>query len=249
MNYSISLADYIVEWMNTYKRTAVKQSTFDRLETSVAALEGYSIASMSIGEITSTHIQKYVNELTEQGYALTTIKKQMRIVTAPLKQAAVLHLIPANPAVGIVLPSRCNVRKESKAVEAYTPEEQAALIAILQTHGHKAYDVIALILETGLRAGEVLALRWKDVHIDRKRLNAGATVVRLANKKQSFVQDSAKSESSRRAIPLTPRAVEILKRLSDGRKSEWVFDDGSGERLSYEAPTVGNAESLRSRGR
>jgi len=248
MNYSISLADYIVEWMDTYKRTTVKQSTFDRLQTSVAALEGYGIASMSIGEITSTHIQKYVNELTEQGYALTTIKKQMRIVTAPLKQAAALHLIPANPAVGIVLPSRCNVRKESKAVEAYTPEEQAALMAILQTHGRKAYDVIALILETGLRAGEALALRWKDVHIEQKRLYVRSTVVRLANKKQSFVQDSAKSESSRRTIPLTPKALEILKRLFDVRKSEWAFDDGSGEHLSYEALRWGTRKACEAAG-
>lgn len=193
-------------------------------------------------------IQQYVNDLTQCGYGLTTIKKQMRIVTAPLKQAAALHIIPANPAVGIVLPSRCNVRKENKAAEAYTPQEQAALIAILDTHKRKAYDVIALMLETGLRAGEALALRWKDVHIDRKRLNIGATVVRLANKKQSFVQDSAKSESSRRAIPLTPRAIEILKRLSDGRKSEWVFDEGSGERLSYEALRWGTRKACEAAG-
>ena len=235
MNYSISLADYIGEWMETYKRTTVKQSTFDRLQTSITALEGHSIASMAIGDITATHIQKYVNELTERGYALTTIKKQMRIVTAPLKQAAALHLIPANPAVGIVLPSRSNVKKDSKAADAYTPEEQAALMTILDTHARKAYDVIVLILETGLRTGEALALRWKDVQIERKRLFVRATVVRLANKKQSFVQNSAKSESSRRTIPLTPRAVEILTRLSENRKGEWVFNDGSSERLSYEA--------------
>ena len=234
MNHSVSLAEYINDWMDTYKRTTVKQSTFDRLQTSVTALEGHSIASMAIGEITSIHIQRYVNELTERGYALTTIKKQMRIVTAPLKQAAALHIIPANPAIGIVLPSRCNVRKESKAAEAYTPQEQDALIAILDTHERKAYDIIALMLETGLRAGEALALRWMDVQIERKRLTVRATVVRLANKKQSFVQDSAKSESSRRAIPLSPRAVEILSRLFENRKSEWVFEDG-GERLSYEA--------------
>ena len=235
MNYSVSLADYIGEWMDTYKRTTVKQSTFDRLQTSVTALEGHSIASMAIGDITATHIQKYVNELTERGYALTTIKKQMRIVTAPLKQAAALHLIPANPAVGIVLPSRSNVKKGNRAADAYTPEEQAALLSVLETRRRKAYDVVALILETGMRAGEALALRWKDVQIERKRLYVHATVVRLANKKQSFVQDSAKSESSRRTIPLTPRAVEILTRLYNDRKSEWVFDDGSGERLSYEA--------------
>lgn len=101
MNHSISLADYITEWMHTFKAYSVKQSTYDRLLTSAKALEGFQIASMPIDEITSLHIQKYVNELTEYGYGLSTIKKQMRIVTAPLKQAAALHQIPADPAVGI----------------------------------------------------------------------------------------------------------------------------------------------------
>ena len=108
MEHSLSLAEYLDEWMDTFKRTTVKQSTYDRLETSIKALEGHSIASMFIDEITSVHIQKYVNELVKRGYALSTIKKQMRIVSAPLKQAAALHLIPANPAVGIVLPSKNN---------------------------------------------------------------------------------------------------------------------------------------------
>ena len=235
MEHSLSLAAYIDEWMDTYKKTSVKQSSFDRLETSIKALEGHSIASMPIDEITSIHIQKYVNGLVKRGYALSTIKKQMRIVTAPLKQAAALHLIPANPAVGIVLPSKNNVQKGSQAVEAYTPDEQTVLNAVFDTHERKGYGVAALILETGLRAGEALALRWRDVQITQKRLFVRATVVRLANKKQSFVQESAKSESSRRTLPLTPRAIAILSRLYENKTSEWVFEDGCGERLSYEA--------------
>ena len=92
MEHSLSLASYISEWMDTYKRTSVKQSTFDRLETSIKALEGHSIALMPIDEITSIDIQKYVNGLVRRGYALSAIKKQTRITTVPLKQAAALHL-------------------------------------------------------------------------------------------------------------------------------------------------------------
>ena len=97
-----------------------------------------------------------------------------------------------------------------------------------------SYDVIALMIETGFRAGETLALRWKDVHISQHRLKVHATVVNLANRRQSFVQDSAKSISSNRTIPLTPRAVEILMPLYEDRFNEWVFNNGN-ERLSYEA--------------
>ena len=159
----------------------------------------------------------------------------MRIVTAPLKQASALHLIPADPGVGIKLPARCHIRKTEASIEAYSPEEQKALRDKLETLARPAYAVILLMLETGLRAGEALALRWRDIQLTRKRLEVHSTVVRLANKKQSFVQDCAKSEASNRTIPLTPYAVRLLERLSQGGKGEWVFTNTDGERLSYEA--------------
>ena len=235
MEQTLTLSCYITEWMQTFKAYSVKQSTYDRLLTSAKALEGFQIASMPIGEITSVHIQKYVNELAEYGYGLSTIKKQMRIVTAPLKQAAALHQIPADPAVGIRLPTKENVKKDERAVEAYSPEEQEALFRVLDTNSRPGFAAIALMIETGLRVGEVLALRWKDVQISRKRLTVRATVVRLANKKLSYVQDSAKSASSNRTLPLTPRAISLLERLQQQRINEWVFNNVDNERLSYEA--------------
>ena len=235
MNASISLTSFIAEWLATFKETTVKQSTYDRLLTSVKALEGYTIASMPIGEITCIDIQRYVNDLTKRGYGLSTIKKQMRIVTAPLKQASALHIIPADPGIGIRLPSRYNVSKPERLIEAYTDKEQTALLNVLSSGRRTGYSAIALMIETGLRVGEVLALRWQDVQLTRKRINVRNTVVRLANKKQSFVQDSVKSESSRRTIPLTPEALKVLEYQYSRRTNEWVFTNDDGERLSYEA--------------
>ena len=157
----------------------------------------------------------------------------MRIVTAPLKQASALHIIPADPGVGIRLPSRYNVAKPEKIVEAYTAEEQTALLNVISSGRRTGYFAIMLMIETGLRVGEVLALRWRDVQLARKRIHVRNTVVRLANKKQSFVQDSVKSESSRRTIPLTPEAISILEQQYARRTGEWVFTNDDGERLSY----------------
>ena len=235
MDASISLTSYIAEWLTTFKQTTVKQSTYDRLLTSVKALEGFEIATMPIGEITCIDIQRYVNELIKRGYGLSTIKKQMRIVTAPLKQASALHIISADPGIGIRLPSRYNVAKPERLIEAYTDEEQIALRSVLSGRQRNGYAAIALMIETGLRVGEALALRWQDVQLSRKRIYVRNTVVRLANKKQSFVQDSVKSESSRRTIPLTPEAINILEEQYARRANEWVFVNDDGERLSYEA--------------
>ena len=235
MNASISLTSYIAEWLATFKETTVKQSTYDRLLTSAKALEAYTIAYKPIGEITSIDIQHYVNDLTKRGYGLSTIKKQMRIVTAPLKQASALHIIPADPGIGIRLPSRYNVLKPERLIEAYTAQEQTALLNVLSSRRRTGYFAIALMIETGLRVGEVLALRWQDVQLTRKRINVRNTVVRLANKKKSFVQDSVKSESSRRTIPLTAEAIKILESQYARKRNEWVFTNDDGERLSYEA--------------
>lgn len=159
----------------------------------------------------------------------------MRIVTAPLKQAAALQLIPANSAVGIQLPARCNVQKAERTAEAYTQEEQETLWRLIDTHQRAGYAAVGLMIETGMRVGETLALRWKDVNISRKRLHVRSTVVRLANKKQSYVQDCAKSESSNRTIPLTPKAISLLEMLAANAENEWVFVNDDGQRLSYEA--------------
>ncbi len=74
-----------------------------------------------------------------------------------------------------------------------------------------------------------------DIQLSRKRLIVRAPMVRPENKEKSFVQDCAKSESSNRTIPLTPKAVFLLSALAQRSNSEWVFVENDGTRLSYEA--------------
>ena len=96
----------------------------------------------------------------------------MRIVTAPLKQAAALHQIPEDPAVGIRLPSRSNVQKAERTAEAYSQKEQEALWVIIDTHQRAGYAAVALMIETGLRIGEALALRWRDINLNQKQIGS-----------------------------------------------------------------------------
>lgn len=233
INAQMPLKDYIRTWLETFKLNSIKSASYDRLLTSLAALEGFGIARIPIKDITFFDIQSYINELVDRGYALTTIKKQTRIVTAPLKQAAAMRVLPADPCCGIIFPSQHRVKKKPKKVIAYTPDEQKKLRKVIDGSEKCGYWCVALMLETGLRAGEALALDWTCVDIPRRRLKVTATVVNLANKKQSYVQDSPKSVSSIRTIPLTDRSVDILLKLKEN-PGKWVFQSGDSH-LSYEA--------------
>ena len=235
MYASMPLNQYIRIWLDTFKKGSVKQATFTRLNESAKVLKDYPIAQKPIGEITSFDVQRYVHQLTERGYGLTTIKKQMRIVTAPLKQAAAMHFIQADPSVCIQLPKQESVKKPTREVRAYTEDEQNRLWAEIAISSRPGAKAIGLMLETGLRVGEALALRWKYIDIARKRLTVAATILNIADKKRSVLQESPKTVSSKRIVPLTPKAVEILNYLKEHSTSEWVFENGPGERLTYEA--------------
>lgn len=230
---SITLQDYTRQWLDTFKVDSVKTSSLSRLESAYNTMLNYSIAGMPVCDITAVDIQHYVNELNSHGYAINTIKKQLRIVTAPLRQAAAMHDIPSDPSIGVRLPKEDKLKKQTREVLPYTQEEQERLWKVIDESDHPGILAIGLMLETGLRAGELLALRWDKVSIPGKRLYVEATITDPMGKTKAAYQNSTKSKSSRRIIPLTPKAMSILERLK-GLDGTWVFASCNGGWISYQ---------------
>ena len=233
MDDNMTVMEFIEMWLDTFKKNSVKTSSFGRLESSKTTLERYEIAGKKIGEVNFFDIQKYINQLVDDGYSLSNIKKQLRIVTSPLKLAASMRIIPADPSIGVKLPNETRVKKRTKEVIAYTNDEQERLfkrVAVSQMN--VGYMGILFMIETGLRSGELLALKWKDVELDRSRVHVHATILNPMSNVKAAYQDSPKTKSSNRIVPLTPKAKAILKRLMEERETEWVFESKGG-RYSY----------------
>lgn len=233
MYANMPLNDYVGVWLRTFKEDTVKPATYERLNTSIKAMQKYSIADMRITDITAFDIQRYVNEVAESGYGLTTIKKMLRIVTAPLRQAAALHFIPADPSAGVKIPTEDKIKKAKRTTRPYTEEEQQALWETIENTSNPAAGVVGLMLETGLRCGEALALRWRCVDLNRKRLRVEATIINSSQKGRSAFQATPKTISSKRIVPLTPRAVKLLERMQSD--SEWVFTSDAGQWMTYDS--------------
>ena len=237
MNNQLTLLEFIDVWLELFKKNSIKIASYSRLEASRKTLESYEISRKRICDISFFDIQKYINALVDAGYSLSNIKKQVLIVTAPLKQAAAMRIIAADPSIGIRMPSEAKVKKKSKEVIAYTKAEQEKLWKkIVQNPENTGYAAIAFEMETGLRAGELLALKWSDVNITQCRMRIHSTIINPQYTNRAEYQDSAKSKSSHRTIPLTPKAIAILKRLQERRTTEWVFEQ-DGERYSYQKLT------------
>ena len=230
---TVTLNEFIDIWLKMFKKNTVKAASYARLVVSKRALEDYDICRKPIGEINFFDIQGYVNELVEKGYSMSGLKKQLRIVTSPLKQAAAIKIIQADPSVGVRLPVETNLKKCSKEIVAYDKSQQDNLFSvIMKNKENTGYLAVVFMIETGIRSGELLALKWKDIQLDRSRMHVHATIVFPSATNGAIYQDSPKTKSSNRIIPLTPRAKAILNILKGCRENEWVFEGKNG-RYSY----------------
>lgn len=227
----------IKRWMEHYKRNSVKPTTYDRLETSYNALTRYRIAYMPACDIQTEDLQDFINEMVEDQYTLATIKKQYHLVTSYLKFASTEGLIPRPIYNNVKLPAQSAVKKKKREVLAYSRPQQIALKRILRSGDRIGYSAALLMMETGMRVGECLALTWDDILWERKAVRINKTLIRITNRRKMEVQNSAKSFSSNRVIPLNGEAITLLSELLERSKdmSGYIFAGDDGKPISYEA--------------
>ena len=90
-----------------------------------------------------------------------------------------------------------------------------------------------LILETGLRAGEALALEWNDIDEEKRTLRVNKNMIRVDGK--NIVQRTTKTESGKRTIPLNSKALEAIRHLKMQQviSCPYVFATQTGEHVGY----------------
>jgi len=221
--------------VQSHKKNSVKVATYSRLQQSLTVLRSYAIANIDIADIYPSDIQVYINQLAESDYSLSSIKKQIFIVTAPLKHAAALRHIPVDPTIGIKRPNEQSLQRIQHDVNAYDRDEQTRLRSALKRYPNTCGLVIEFILETGLRIGECLALTWDDIDWNKKAIKVHKTLVQPTSRRKRYVQNSAKTRSSNRIIPASRRCYEILTLLQLRSCSEFIFVNVNNRIISYQS--------------
>jgi integrase len=98
-------------------------------------------------------------------------------------------------------------RKAHVEVVALTVEQARALVAAAAGNRFEALFVLAV--KTGMRRGEILALRWEDVHLDKGMLQVRGTLRRT---REGLTFGVPKTAASRRQVVLSPSLVAALRR-------------------------------------
>ena len=229
----VFLGEYLVEWMEQIKKPALKPTSYDRAMTTIRLHIVPFIGHYLVTELTPQLIQvELIDALCKKGLAYFSIKKAYVYLNACLTYAINAKQLVHNPCKLV------DIRKsapEKKNIRCLNEEEIKAFVTAAESrYNNGVYKIkfrklLLLDLNTGLRVGELCALKWTDVDFEKRTINICKNVVDTYNftngtkhrKKVHLVQNSAKSRD--RVVPLNKTALMLLREMYDEAKDKKGF--------------------------
>lgn len=172
-------------------------------------LKAAPLASAKVERIRPQDVQAYYAALLANGVSVSMVHHVHRTLRVALNQAVDWGYMTRNPAARLKLP-----RHEAREYKVLTAEEARRLIQSLHDADPKKerarwslWAPVAVALGTGLRIGELLALRWSDIDLKKRTLTVRHTVEEVGSKLRL---KAPKTKSSRRTVPLHDDTVQAL---------------------------------------
>lgn len=191
-------------WIDIKKRT-VRPNTVrnytERYHRNIEPVIGEKI----LNTVNTIHCQTIMNKMSDEGYRTTTIYQTRIALYNMLDYAYQNDVILKNPCNKMV---KSDVGQPSDKKQALTIEQQKNFCNIII--GNTYEYQYRFLLQTGLRTGEMVGLKWSDVDFEKRTLTISRSV-EYRHSTGEWRIGEPKSKSGYRTIPLTDEAVSILK--------------------------------------
>ena len=224
-----TLKDSLTRWLQVFKFPSVERTTYDRLECTAQHQIYPLIGEKVVSDITAADLKSVLNHWMNQGYAYTTVKKVHILLNEYFRYLTEEGFIQKNPMQSVPMMKKANFLAaqdkefvpEQEAVTVFTPTEiakfkQEAFSTF--ANGKRKYQQAAayiLMLNTGLRTGELLGLLNSDIDLERRD---GLQ----AEHGRDVKVGKLKSATSKRSVPMNDTAIAMIQDL---RKEAYFGED------------------------
>ena len=192
-------------WITEIKAKTVRQNTIrNHNERYKQNIKEY-IGQMPLNEVKPIHCQNVLNQMADT-YRNSTIKLTSITMYGMFQSAVDNELILKNPMTKYV---RCTSGKPSKPPRVLSVEEQKLFLETTKESSN--FNQYAFLLQTGLRTGEMIGLKWSDIDFEKRILHVSRTMEYRYSVGEWRIGET-KTKNGCRDIPLTTEAIEILKR-------------------------------------
>lgn len=166
------------------------------------------IGKMLLSDVKPMHCKKVLLSM-DADYAGSTIRQTYITMGTMFKAAKMNDLIAKHPMDGVRFTKPVRATDDIKFL---TRDEQRVFLETAKRS--RNYNQYTLILETGLRTGEMIGLTWDAIDFEKRTLTVNKTL-EFRHGEQYWRAGPPKTQQSYRTIPLTDRAYEILKEIKD----------------------------------
>jgi integrase len=196
------MGKYLDTWLETAAKARVRAKTFQNYKDLVRLYIKPALGETKLSVVTPEQIQSFYNKmLLEDGLSPKTIKNVHGVLRNSLEQAVKWGKLYRNPADLVDLP-----RQTKKEMQAFSPEEANRFLNAVIYSRFKA--LFALLVTTGMRPGEALALKWKDIDVEGCKVTVNRTLTRVGG---GWSLEEPKTARSRRTIPIPGSVLQYLK--------------------------------------
>jgi len=170
-----------------------------------------ALGKITLDQLKPIHIQNYYSEKLARGrkdgnggLSARSVYHHHRVIHEALEYAVRWQVIAVNPAKAVAPP-----KPQRQLINVLTREEIHQLLEAAK--GTKLYDPIFFAINTGMRRGEIFAVRWSDVDF-RGIISVKQTLQRIKGKGLVF-RHTTKTDGSRRTIAVSNSVISMLKRI------------------------------------
>ena len=213
-------------WLKSYEMT-VKPQTFIATKRMIYNHLTPVFGELKLDKLSVSYIQGFINDLSKEFVHFGTVHSINKRV---LQYGVSLQLIPFNPARDVILPKV--VKPDNKAIKFIDYDDLKALMSYMEKLSNKKYSyyfdyvLYSVLLATGCRFGEAIALTWSDIDFENATIDINKNYNRLVD-----IVGTPKSKAGFRVISIDQKTVNLL-RLYKNRQRQ-LFTD-----VSSEAPEV-----------
>jgi integrase len=203
----ITVAKYLTDWLGTV-RSSVRPRTYESYELHVRHHVNPEIGNVRLSALRPDHVRGLLKRKLDSGLSPQTVVHMRTVLNTALRQAIGDRLISWNPVSSVKRPK---VQRRTHTV--FTPEQARAFLVAAEEK--RLGPAFAIGLSLGLRRGEVLGLRWRDIDLDASTLRVAQTIQRVRAKvagTAGVLVSEPKTEQSRRTLVLPAMLVPLLKR-------------------------------------
>ena len=211
------------EWLMVFKKSAVTPRTFEGIIRNFKLHIEPQIGNMKVYEVDTFVVQKVLNNLIDQDYSVNTIKKNKHLISQFFEYAIDNKWVLQNPTNRVQVRAKDKAQSKKEKYKALPPEVRIKFLeALNRDEANFIKPLCITLMFAGLRIGEVLALKWKNINFANKTIKIERAITQtLKFDEQGNVKDrttiigDTKTACSVRDIPVTDIVLETLKQWKE----------------------------------